>query len=316
MRTSMKSPRVLAFLLALSLAPALQAQEKKPGPSAAPKQKSFATAREASDALVAAAESFDTGALADILGPDGESLVVTGDAVQDKTWAAEFAAAAKRKSRVEVDPKNAARATFLVGEEEWPLPIPIVKKGGKWRFHSAAGHKELAARRIGRNELDAIELCRGYVEAQREYSVTRREGSALNQYAQRILSTPGKQDGLAWKNSDGTWGGPVGETIARSIEEGHEDRSEPYHGYYFKVLKGQGPAARLGEMDFVVKGKMIGGFALVAAPAEWGVSGVKSFIVSHEGVVYEKDLGKKTLELFRSMERFNPDKSWSPLPEN
>ena len=136
----------------------------------------------------------------------------------------------------------------------------------------------------------------------------------MNQYAQRIISTPGKQDGLAWQNADGTWGGPIGENIARAIEQGYTSRSEPYHGYFFKILKGQGPAAPLGEMDFVVKGVMIGGFALVAAPAEYGVTGVRTFIVSHDGVVYEKDLGPNTLDEFKRMELFNPDKSWTPVP--
>ena len=155
--------------------------------------------------------------------------------------------------------------------------------------------QEILYRTIGRNELAAIEICRGYVEAQHEYALTKHEGSSVNQYAQRIIATPGKQDGLAWQNPDGTWGGPVGENIARAIEQGYTDKALPYHGYFFKVLKGQGPAAPLGEMDFVVKGVMIGGFALVAAPAEYLVTGVKTFMVSHDGVVYEKDLGAETL---------------------
>jgi hypothetical protein len=143
----------------------------------------------------------------------------------------------------------------------------------------------------------------------------KRDGATVNQYAQRVVSTPGKQDGLAWQAADGTWQGPVGEGIARVIAEGYTERYDPYHGYFFKILKGQGPAAPLGEMDFVVKGVMIGGFALVAAPAEYEVTGVKTFIVSHDGVVYEKDLGSKTLDEFRVMERFNPDSTWTPVGE-
>jgi len=170
-------------------------------------------------------------------------------------------------------------------------------------------------RRIGANELDAIEICRGYVEAQHEYAVQQRSINDVNQYAQRIVSTPGKHDGLAWKNADGTWSGPVGENIARAIEQGYTSSADPYHGYFFKILKGQGPAAPLGEMDFVVKGVMIGGFALIAAPAEYDVTGVRTFIVSHDGVVYEKDFGLKTLDEFKKMERFNPDKSWTPVQE-
>ncbi len=195
------------------------------------------------------------------------------------------------------------------------MPIPAVEKDGAWRFDPGMAREEILNRRIGANELDAIEVCRGFVEAQHEYAMTKHDKAPVNQYAQRIISTPGKHDGLAWKGEDGSWQGPVGEGIARAIAEGYSERLDPYHGYYFKVLKGQGPHAALGELDFVVKGYMIGGFALVAAPAEYEVTGVKTFIVSHDGIVYEKDLGPTTLEQFRAMERFDPDESWSPLEE-
>ena len=204
----------------------------------------------------------------------------------------------------------------MVGDEDWPFPVPLVKKDNTWAFDAKAGRQELLYRRIGTNELDAIQICHGYVEAQYEYALQPREGYNVNQYAQRIISSPGKQDGLAWQNSDGSWDGPIGERIAHAIEEGYNLRSEPYHGYFFKILKGQGPAAPLGEMDFVVKELMIGGFALVAAPAEYGVTGVKSFLVSHDGVVYEKDAGPGSLKDLEKMERFNPDKSWNPVQEN
>jgi len=202
-----------------------------------------------------------------------------------------------------------------VGDEEWPFPVPLVKIANQWFFDAKAGRQELLYRRIGANELDAIEVCHGYVDAQHEYALQPHEEYDVNQYAQRIVSTPGKQDGLAWQNSDGTWGGPIGEKIALAIEQGYTSSSEPYHGYFFKILKGQGAAAPLGQMNFVVKGVMIGGFALVAAPAEYSVTGVKTFIVSHDGVVYEKDLGTKTLDEFQTMELFNPDKSWTPVSE-
>jgi hypothetical protein len=156
-------------------------------------------------------------------------------------------------------------------------------------------------------------VCRGFVEAQHEYAHVKRDGASVNQYAQRVISTSGKQDGLAWQNADGSWGGPIGENVARAIQQGYSNKAEPYQGYYFKVLKGQGPAAPLGEMDFVVKGVMIGGFALVASPAEYAVTGVQTFIVSHDGVVYEKNLGPDTLNAFKAMERFNPDKTWMPV---
>ena len=164
-----------------------------------------------------------------------------------------------------------------------------MKGRGGWFFDASAGRKEILDRRIGANELDAIAICHGYVEVQKQYALEAHDG--VNQYAQRIVSTPGKRDGLAWQNEDGSWAGPIGEKIARALQQGYSGKAEPYHGYYFKILKGQGPAAPLGKMDFMVKGAMIGGFALVAVPAEYRVTGVKTFIVSHTGIVYEKDLG-------------------------
>jgi len=184
------------------------------------------------------------------------------------------------------------------------------KKNGQWFYDSASGRTEALYRRIGENELNAIAVCRGFVEAQHEYASTRHDGAEVNQYAQRIISTPGKHDGLAWQNLDGSWDGPVGEAAAKAMEQGYLAQGEPYHGYYFKVLKGQGPAAPLGELDFVVEGAMIGGFALVASPAQYRVTGVETFIVSYEGIVYQKDLGADTLNIFKSMERYNPDKTW------
>jgi hypothetical protein len=276
----------------------------------------FGTPQQAADVLVNAAEKFDVGILAQIFGPNGEDIVFSGEFAQDKKHAADFAAEAREKQSVSVDAKTGNRAFLLVGNEDWPFPVPLVKSGDKWFFDAKAGRQELLYRRIGINELDAIQICHGYVEAQHDYALQPRSGYDVNQYAQRIISTPGKQDGLAWQNPDGSWGGPIGEKIALAIEEGYTSGSEPYHGYFFKILKGQGPAAPLGQMDFVVKGVMIGGFALVAAPAQYGVTGVRTFIVSHDGVVYDKDLGPQTLDEFQRMELFNPDRSWSPVPES
>ena len=305
-------------LCASALSAAQQSAPKK-APAATPAPaagaRSFDTPQQAADALVGAADRFDVVALAQIFGSDGEDIVFSGEFAQDRQHAGDFAAEAHEKKSVSVDPKSGNRAFLLVGNEDWPFPVPIVKRGDKWSFDGKAGRQELLYRRIGANELDAIEICRGYVEAQYEYAFQKRQGYDVNQYAQRIISTPGKQDGLAWQDPDGTWGGPVGEKIARAIEQGYTSGSEPYHGYFFKILKGQGPAAPLGEIDFVVEGVMIGGFALVAAPAEYGVTGVKTFIVSHDGVVYEKDFGPETLQEFQKMARFNPDKSWNPVPE-
>ncbi|HEX6405644.1 MAG TPA: DUF2950 domain-containing protein [Gemmatimonadales bacterium] len=276
------------------------------------KQRRFASPEEAAAALTQAAEGFDRPALVEILGSESKSLIFSKDSVQDRQRAVSFASEARIQHRIELDSSGTV-ATLTVGPTDWPLPFPIVKDSSSWRFDAQAGAEEVLLRRIGQNELDAIQVCRGYVEAQRTYASTLHDGSEVNQYAQRIISTPGKHDGLAWKDSNGVWQGPVGESIARVIAEGYQSNLQPYHGYYFKILKGQGPAAPLGEMNFLTKGLMIGGFALAAAPAEYRVSGVKTFIVSHSGIVYEQDLGPKTLEQFKAMEVYNPDSTWTPV---
>jgi hypothetical protein len=281
-----------------------------------PKQKTFATPAQAVQALVSAAKSYDVPFLIEILGPGSQDLVASQDPVEDRNRAVSFAALADEKQSVSIDPKNRHLATVSVGNMDWPLPIPIVEQNGQWHFDSTMGREEILFRRIGENELDAIQVCRGFVEAQREYATDKHDDSELNQYAQRIISTPGKHDGLAWQNPDGSWDGPVGEGIAKALAEGYSTDSPPYHGYYFKVLKGQGPAAPLGEMNFVVDGAMIGGFALAAAPAQYKVTGVKTFVVSYQGIVYEKDLGVDTLSVFKSMERYNPDNSWRRTDDN
>ncbi len=246
------------------------------------KQKQFNTPKEATDSLVQAAESFDVAALTEILGPDSKDILSSEDPVADKNRAVAFAAKAKEKNNVGMDPKNPNRAIITVGNDDFPLPIPIVKNKGKWMFDTKVGREEILNRRIGTNELDAIAICRGFVEAQQEYALEKHDDSKVNQYAQRIISTPGKHDGLAWQNADGTWAGPVGETIAKALEQGYTQKAQPqpFHGYYFKVLKG-----------------------------------LKTFMVGPNGVVYEKDLGPDTLKVFESMDRFNPDKSWKPTDD-
>jgi hypothetical protein len=291
-----------------------QQQTESSVPTMPMKPKSFATPEQAADALIDAAEKFDVVAFEQILGSDAKDLVVTAEPPRDQEIATTFAELAREKKEISIDPKNKNHAILLIGKENWPFAIPLVKKDGKWFFDTVAGREEITYRRIGMNELDAIEICNGFVEAQEEYSLFKHEGSTVNQYAQKIISTPGKKDGLAWQQPDGTWDGPIGENVAKAIAEGYE-KGSPYHGYYFKVLKGQGPAAPLGELDYVVNGAMIGGFALAAAPAEYSVTGVKTFIVSNDGVVYEKDLGPKTLDEFKKMELFNPDESWTPVEE-
>lgn len=294
------------------------AEQKQDAPaSSAPKnQKEFNNPKEAAEALIKAADSFDVAALKEILGPDAEDIVSSEDQVQDKNRAAKFAAKAKEKMNVGTDPKDPKIAILTVGKDDFPLPIPIERDKGKWFFNTKVGREEILNRRIGTNELDAIAICHGFVEAQHEYAQEKHDDSKVNQYAQKIISTEGKHDGLAWKNPDGTWGGPVGEGVARAVEQGYSKQGKPFHGYFFKVLKGQGPDAPMGEMDFVVKGAMVGGFALAAAPAEYRVTGVQTFMVGPDGIVYEKDFGPNTLKEFESMEKYNPDKSWKETDDD
>jgi hypothetical protein len=273
--------------------------------------KAFETAKTAAESLIQATSTFDEAKLIAIFGQDGKDLVKTEDPVRDKNYSLAFAALARDAHKVTVSPSNPNRATLQVGHDEWPLPVPLVRVGGKWYFDARAGRDEILFRRVGANELDAIEVCRGFVEAQDEYALDAHDDSGVRQYAQRVISTPGKQDGLYWKNADGSAGGPISEAVAKAIDEGYSaNSSSAYHGYYFHVLKGQGPSARLGQMDYVINGVMIGGFALLATPAEYGVTGVQTFIVSYDGVVYQKDLGPHSVELARQIERYDPDKTW------
>jgi hypothetical protein len=317
--TKMKTPSATAFSTVLGtaisccLALALNAAPPAKSTKAATMQlhqKTFDTPQQAAEVAIQALASDDVAALLEIFGPDGKDFVSTGDDVQDKNARAAFVAKAHQKMHVDADPNNPNRAIVSVGDEDWPAPVPIVKQAGKWHFDSKAGRTEILDRRIGGNELDAISICRGFDDAQKEYASEVRDDSGVNQYAQRIISTPGKHDGLAWQNSDGSWGGPVGEVVAKALTEGYGEKGKPFHGYYFKTLKGQGPAAPLGQLDYVVKDVMIGGFALVAWPAEYRVTGVQTFIVSYDGIVYQKDLGPDTAKIAAAMERYNPDKTW------
>lgn len=296
---------IMACLWCLFLIATAAAQSAAPAGA-----KAFDTPQQAADALINAAGAYDVQAMLAILGPEGEDIVSTADPVRDKNNAAAFATDARTKNSIEIEPSKPNRATLIVGEEDWPLPIPLVKKNGKWYFDAKAGRQEILYRRIGANELDAIQVCRGYVEAQKEYALEIHDDSGVNQYAQKIFSTPGKHDGLYWKNADGTSGGPIGEAVAKALDEGYSTGKNGFHGYYFKILKGQGPAAPLGKINYVIEGVMIGGFALVAVPAEYRVTGVKTFIVSNDGIVYQKDLGPDSLEIVKKMEVYNPDSTW------
>src|SRR5436190_306232 len=245
-------PRLLSALGAITLLCGLTllASSAANAQAAAAHGKAFATAQAAADALINATESYDPAALKEILGPGSDDIVQTGEPARDSENSKAFAAQARAKMSVNVN-KTKTRASLIVGEQDWPFPVPIVRVGKSWFFDTKAGRQELLYRRIGRNELDAIEICHGYVEAQHEYALTKKV-NGVNQYAQRIISTEGQQDGLAWKNADGTWDGPIGEKVAAAIVRGYSNRSEPYHGYFFKVLKGQGPAAPLGQLDYVM----------------------------------------------------------------
>jgi Protein of unknown function (DUF2950) len=279
-------------------------------PQATPAQRTFATPEEAAHALVDAASKNDTAAMLKIFGPEAKDIMETGDPEAEKTGRAEFARRAGEKMRIEVNPGNPDRATVVIGQDDWPLPVPLIRQGGKWRFDASRGRYEILARRIGRNELGAVEVCRGYVEAQMEYAAHDREASGMLTYAQKIIATPGKKDGLYWEGESANLVPKSFADAAAALLQAQGKKAVPYHGYYFHVLKAQGPDAEGGAVDYVVKGKMIGGFALIAWPAEYGVSGVKTFIVNHRGVVFGKDLGPTTNALARATTTFNPGKGW------
>ena len=279
-------------------------------------QQAFKSPDEAASALVAAAKASDMKAIATVLGPDGDSIVSSGDKVADATTRQKFVAAYEAKHKISMEGKN--KAIVVIGDQDYPLPIPIVRKGGMWRFDTAAGRDEILARRIGKNELDAIQACLAYVDAQNDYAGEDRTGAGRGVYAQRIVSRPGKKDGLYWPTSQNEEPSPLGEFVAEATAQGYRvgGGRTPFHGYYFKVLTKQGADAPGGVLNYVVQGKMIGGFALVAYPAAYRNSGVMTFIVSHAGTVYQKDLGSNTTKLAEKMTSFNPAKTWQKADTN
>jgi hypothetical protein len=278
-------------------------------------QQDFKTPDEAASALASAAKAGDRKAIVTVLGPDGQDIVSSGDEVADVATRQKFIAAYDAKHQIAMEGDN--KATLVIGQEDFPLPIPLVRKDGSWRFDTAAGREEILFRRVGRDELDAIQSCLAYVDAQNEYAETDRTGAGANTYAQRIISEPGKKDGLYWPTSQGEDASPLGELIAEATAQGYRPGAgrTPFHGYYFKILTKQGPAAPGGELDYIVRGKMIGGFALVAYPAEYRNSGVMTFIVNHTGNVFQKDLGADTAKLAERMTSFNPDQSWTKVTD-
>jgi hypothetical protein len=280
--------------------------------AAASAQQSFKGADEAMNALASAAKSGDQKAVLTILGKDATDLVSSGDPVDDQAARQRFLAAYDEKHAIEMDGND--KAIMIVGKDDFPFPIPIARKGDSWRFDTAAGREEILDRRIGRNELDAIQACLAYTDAQNDYA-DKDHGAGAGVYAQRIVSQPGKKDGLYWPTAQGEEESPLGELVAEATTQGYKvgDGRAPFHGYYFKVLTRQGAKAPGGELDYVVHGKMIGGFALVAYPAEYRNSGVMTFLVNHTGAVFQKDLGPNTAQIAARMSAYEPDPSWQKV---
>lgn len=280
--------------------------------ASAPRQKSFASADEAVKAAVAAARKGDDKELAAIFGPGSAELMHSGDPVADKQRRSEFLKAYDEKNRLVTEGES---TILIVGKDDWPLPLPLVKKGSGWVFDAAKGKEEVLNRRIGRNELDTIQVVLAYVDAQREYAMKDRDGDGLLEYAQSFRSDAGKKNGLYWPAKSGEEQSPLGELAARAVKAGYKaaDKPFPFHGYYYRILTAQGKDASGGAYSYLVKGSMIGGFALVAYPAEYGNSGVTTFIVNHDGKVFQKDLGKNTSTVATAMKAYNPDKTWAEV---
>jgi hypothetical protein len=296
---------LLAMLMIIAVAlPALAAPAVKA-------QKSFATPEEAASALAAAIKSGNTREIRTILGPGSDKIISSGDPVADKSERERFVTRYEEKNSIAGS--DTGKAILSVGSEDFPFPIPVVKKGTVWRFDAKAGKEEILNRRIGRNELAVIEVLHAYVDAQREYAATDRDGNGTTEFAQKVRSTPGKKDGLYWAAKEGEKESPLGPLAAKAAREGYEKKNTALHGYYYRILKAQGKDAEGGAFDYLVNGKMILGFAMVAYPAQYGSSGIMTFIVNQNGIVYQKDLGKNTAKTAAAMKRYNPDKSWKKV---
>lgn len=320
----MKSPRSrsekalllpLIFALVCAAATALSATDSSAATTKT-RPKTFASPEEAVTALVDAMKSGDKAELSAIFGPGSESLISSGDNVVDKAGRERFLRNYEEKNSLEK--KGDEEAILQVGKDDWPFPIPIRRKGSAWVFDTKAGKEEFLNRRIGRNELNTIDVLEAYVVAQREYAKKDWDGDGVYPYAQKFASTPGKKDGLYWEAKEGEEPSPFGPLAARAAHEGYTrkgktEKPSPYYGYHFKILKAQGKDAPGGEYDYVVKGNMILGFGLLAYPAQYGSSGIMTFIVNQDGVVYEKDLGKGTAKAAPAMKRYDPDGTWKKV---
>ena len=303
-RKGRESSLVVALLVALLLVAT--------GVHAASSQRSFGSPQEAVDALLAAVQGRDAGALIAVLGPARESIF-SGDRIAERAAAERFAVRYRTKHAIVVD---GDRATLTIGEDDYPFAFPLVRSGALWRFDTDAGKDELLARRIGENELSAMQVLLAIADAQREYAAQDRNGNGILEYATRMDSRPGKKDGLYWRTKDGEAPSPLGPLLARASAEGYTREKKgptPYHGYFFRLLEGQAASAKGGALDYTVRGRTIGGFAAVAYPARYGRTGIMSFIVNQDGTVYQKDLGPDTLSAGHGMRRFDPGPGWSPV---
>lgn len=302
------------FLICMVALPVIMLCIGAEASAAAPRQKSFPSPEAAIEALVKATLENNTEELLALFGPGSMPLVSSGDEIEDRHHREQFIKAYGDKNRLKAG--AGGKVTLTIGNDDWPFPIPVVKTGNRWRFDTRAGRDEILSREIGENELSAIQVCLAITDAQRDFADQIRDRTGQPEYAQMLESTAGKRDGLYWEAAQGETPSPLGPLTARARAEGYGQPGGipmPYHGYLYKILKAQGSNATGGAYDYVVNGKMIGGFALVAYPATYGSSGVNSFIVSHEGVVYRKDLGKNTAKTAPAMTAFDPDKTWKKV---
>jgi Protein of unknown function (DUF2950) len=307
------SMRTKSFFLTLLLASLALPTLARPAD-----QKTFATPAEAVQALVKAAEDGNQDEMVAVLGDDGKELVFSGDPVQDKAGMEHFVKAYKTKHAIVKQDDHTS--VLEVGASDWQMPIPLVNDDGKWRFDTAAGKQELLYRRIGHNELGAIAACRGFIDAQKDYAAAGHDGQPAGIFAAKLMSSPGKQDGLYWETAEGEPTSPAGPLLADASFEGYEGqglggKAQPYHGYLYRILKAQGAAATGGAKSYLKDGQLASGVALLAFPAQYRVSGVMTFLINQNGVVYQKDLGEKTAELAGAMTDYNPDKSWRKVTD-
>lgn len=311
------SPLVRFPLLAAALLVILSAGISAEAASGKARQKFFASPEAAVHALVAAVKNNDKREILAVLGPGSQPIVSSGDKVADRTGRATFITLYEEKSAIEG--ADTGRAILTIGTEGFRFPVPLVKKGDSWRFDAKAGREELLNRRIGRNELGAIEVLREYVDAQREYAARDWDGDGVTEFARKFRSAPGRKDGLYWEAKEGETESPFGALAARAAQEGYfkgkNAGPEPFHGYYFRILTAQGEHAEGGAFDYIVNGRMILGYALVAYPARYRASGVMTFVVNQSGIVYQKDLGRTTAQIAAQMTSYDPDATWKKVEQ-